>query len=290
MSNILKQILEFQKTDPEMDFHTRTTKMIELLKKDKEENGDALSNADLIFYERFISIEENEFKESFTWFPIDKIKEGLTQIESDRDFLMVYPDWKEVILLKFNAFAGVKFMANVLKKTYPSPDKGKFGSQLAAKFDFLNKIFRSKEPDSKGTAYAKNDVYQIIKSNKLPYKLTEIANNSARALQKDGVPISKKLANKLINFIGKHFLGLNIDVVQKGIFDGVLDEIGTNKLDKKTGKESITSKCRLLWLVFQHTHPLLHHKQGAQGRSTDALNREALLRIIQLKRRKSKVS
>jgi len=280
MSIFLNQLLEIQKPEyANMDFHPRTVKLIEMLKQQKQEN--TLREHELAEMENYISATEDEYENSLTWFPIEKIKQGLNKIETDPDFVVVYPEWKEYILIQMNAFAAAKFSANVIKRVQPSPDKEKYGSQLEAKFDFLNKIFRNKKSNLKGRNFSENDLHQIINSNKLPYKLTEIANKSVRSLQKNGEAIPVQLADEIINLFGEKFLSPDIEFIQKLFFDGFLDVIGTSKINKKTGEESVTAKCRLLWCVFIHTHPKQYHEKDYQARTRDELNRESLLKIVQ---------
>src|ERR1035437_7355282 len=101
MSNLIEDLEEIQKeaAELEFDFNIRTEKMIEIMKRKRSVKASVSSKEELALFDRYLSILEDEYKKSYEWFPIDKIEEGLDEIESHDDFNKEDDvEWREKIL------------------------------------------------------------------------------------------------------------------------------------------------------------------------------------------------
>lgn len=93
---------------------------------------------------------------------------------------------------------------------------------------------------------------------------------------KDKLDWSEKKTIQFYDYI----LNLNISVIEKDIFYGILDDFEITKLNG--GVQSKRYKTLLLSNLFKHTHPHLYHEQEVSktNRTRDDLNYEGLLKLI----------
>lgn len=84
---------------------------------------------------------------------------------------------------------------------------------------------------------------------------------------------------KTITFFD-YIFKLDISVIEKDIFYGILEDFEITKL--KNGTPSKRYQVLLLSNLFRHTHPQLYHEQGSStgNRSKDDLNYESLWKLI----------
>lgn len=233
------------------------------------------------------------------YYPVKELKDGVERIKQDKNFIKpksiinIDPiqdaeeflngldklQWEDKILKRFNLFAVVKVICELVKKNAPSNHSD--SNKVKEYIEFISSLMLIIEPGLQQFRSAtfnssdKNNTGRVTipHAEFLLSKFDEEIKIYKRLVAT--IPGSDEQKKQIALFLTT----FNIEEYQTYIFDGILEDFDISKKGT-TGEQSIRYKSELLWNLFIHTHKANHHESDIQGADVRSIRTKNLLKII----------